>query len=244
MKLFHSLALVSALVVFQHAQVVQAEEPAISSFKAFKNYGEAVAFYRDKGQLPHPTGKVYSGYSLEPFGSRSKALAEAQENAVKAGVTTVIITQDFKRNYDTPPPGSKWYGTFNVISMEAIVPVDATPENLLAEIQKNPAVTTYYFDLAKKPEFKGLTKGYREIIRTKNDENASGLPLLIQLIVLHDGKSCGDDLLRWAKYHKNANARLAAYLGLIEFGRTAEVEEALKSEPNNEVKVKVQKSLI
>ena len=58
------------------AQMAQAGEPAKPTFRVFKNYGEAVAFYKSSGQLPHGGG-VFIGYSLEPFGSRDKALAEA-----------------------------------------------------------------------------------------------------------------------------------------------------------------------
>jgi hypothetical protein len=44
--------------------------------------------------------------------------------------------------------------------------------------------------------------------------------------------------------NKNSVVRLAAYLGLIQFGKTSEVEEILKSEADNSVKEKVQKNLI
>ncbi len=237
-------ALLAALFFANHAQLAQADEPAKSSFRTFKTFGEAVSYYKDKGQLPHASGNVFSGYSLEPFGSRAKALAEAQDNAGKAGVSAAIITQDFQRTYDTPPPGTHWHGTYDVVILGGINPVEATPENLLSEIQHNPAATGFYLDLAKKAEFKGLTQGYREIIRGRNDENSQGISVLVQLIAFHDGKACGDDLLKWAKYHRNPDVRVAAYLGLIQFGRTAEVEESLKSESNNDVKAKVQKNLI
>ncbi len=124
------------------------------------------------------------------------------------------------------------------------MPVAANPDNLLAEIQRNPDLAGFYHELAQQQEYKGLTKGYREIIRAKNDETTRGLALLVRLIALHDGKTSGDDLVKWAKYHRNAEVRMASDLALIEFGRGAEVEEILKTEPNHEVKEKVQKSLI
>jgi len=244
-RMFKSVVPAVLLVLFSlFTQLAQADEPAKSTFKIFKSYGEAVAFYKDKGQLVHNTGDVFMGYSLEPFGSRDKAMAEAQEKAQKANASAVIISQDFRRTYNTPPPGTSWYGTYNVIGLAGITPVEATPANLLSEIQHNPGVVGFYFELAKKPEYKSLTKDYRDIIRTKNDENTQGMSHLVRLIAFHDGKACGDDLLKWVKYHKNPEVRLASYLALIEFGRTAEVEETLKTEANNDVKAKVQKSLI
>lgn len=225
-------------------RLAQADEPANAPFKTFKTLGEAVSFYKDKGQIPHGTGNVYTGYSLEPFGSRTKALAEAEEKAQKAGISAGLITQDAQRTYNTPPPGTKWYGTYDVVSLGAITPVEATPENLLAEIQRNPEGAYYLQELAKQPTYKGLTKAYRDIIRTRNEENARGIDALVRLVAFHDGKVAGDDLIKWAKYHKNADVRMASDLALIEFGRAAEVEEILKTEQNREVKEKIQKSLI
>ena len=64
------------------------------------------------------------------------------------------------------------------------------------------------------------------------------------MIALQDGASAGDDLVKWAKYHKNATVRLEACLGLIDMGRSNEVEEILKSEQNARVKTSVQQHLI
>ncbi len=75
-------------------QLAQADEPAKSAFKTFKTFGEAVAFYKASGQLPHGTGNVFTGYSLEPFGSAAKAMAEAQEKAQKAGINAAVITEN------------------------------------------------------------------------------------------------------------------------------------------------------
>lgn len=242
-QVFKSALPVMLLSALFLSQPVQAEDSAIPSIQVFKNFGEVFSFFKDKRKLPHITGKQYSGYSLLPFGSRKKAWVDAQTNAEKDGVSFAVITTDGEQAFDTPPPGSSWFGNFSVIRLDAITPVDLSSDNLIAEIKINGIA--YYSEVAKNPEFKGLTKDYREIIRANNYERAQqSLSGLVQLIALHDGKGSGDDLLKWAKYHKNAGVRLAAYLGLIEFGRTAEVEEVLKSESDYEVKVKVQKSLI
>ncbi len=163
---------------------------------------------------------------------------------MKSGASAGFITQEGRHNFDTPPPGTHWPGTYNMVSLGALTPVAATPENLLAEIQRNPENAGTFYDLAQTAEYKALTKNYRDIVREKNDERTRGLAVLVRLIALHDGKACGDDLVKWAKYHKNADVRLASDLALIQFGRGKEVEEILKTEPNNEVKSNVQKSLI
>ena len=261
------------------SQTVLADEPAKVDFQSFKSFGDAVVLFKDKGKLPKLSGNIYSGYSLLPFGSRKKAWADAQSNAEKDGVSVVVISTDGEREYEPGniPPGASWYGTFAVITLSAVTPVDLTQASLLDAIKSNGV--GYFMETAKKPEFKGMTKDYREIVRANNNpepeqgrrpimscsentnynlhlkhgneinrdfnlEKVEGLSCLTQLITLHDGKTSGDDLLKWAKYHKNANVRLQAMLGLIEFGRTAEVEEVLKTETNNEVKTKVQKNLI
>ncbi len=244
MRMIKSVVPAVLLVLFSFfTQMAQADEPEKPAFKVFKTYGEAVAFYKNSGQLPHGGG-VFIGYSLEPFGSRDKALAEAEEKAEKSGASAGFITQDGRHTYNTPPPGTHWPGTYNMVSLAALTPIPANPANLLAEIQRNPENAGHFYDLAQQPEYKALTKDYREIVREKNDEHTRGLALLVRLIAFHDGKACGDDLVKWAKYHKNADVRLASDLALIQFGRGAEVEEILKTEPNNEVRSKVQKSLI
>ena len=244
-RIFKSVVPAALLVLFSFfTQLAQADESTKPAFKVFKTYGEAIAFYKASGQLPHGTGNVYTGYSLEPFGSSAKALAEAQEKAQKAGINAAVITENDQHTYDRPPPGTHWYGTYDVVALGAIAPVAATPENLLAEIQRNPENAGHFYDLAQQADYKALTKDYRDIVRAKNDENTRGLAILVRLIVFHDGKACGDDLAKWAKYHKNAEARLASDLALIQFGRASEVEEIMKTEPNREVKEKVQKSLI
>lgn len=237
-------AVLLALFFMQFAQMAQADEPTKPAFKVFKTYGEAIAFYKASGQMPHATGNVFTGYSLEPFGSAAKAMAEAQEKAQKGGINAAVVTENDQHTYDTPPRGTHWPGTYDIVALGAITPVAATPENLLVEIQHNPENAGHFYDLAQQAEYKALTKDYRDIIRAKNDENTRGLALLVRLIAFHEGKTCGDDLVRWAKFHKNADVRLASDLALIQFGRAAEVEEILKTEPNNEVKSKAQKSLI
>ncbi len=244
-RMFKSVVPAVLLVLFSFfTQLAQADESAKPPFKVFKTYNEAVAFYKASGQMPHATGNVFTGYSLEPFGSAAKAMAEAQEKAQKGGISAAVITENDQHTYDRPPPGTRWYGTYNVVALGAITPVAATPENLLVEIQRNPENAGHFFDLAQQAEFKTLTKDYRDIVRAKNDETTRGLGLLVRLIAFHDSKACEDDLVRWAKFHKNADVRLASDLALIQFGRANEVEEILKTEPNNEVKSKVQKSLI
>jgi hypothetical protein len=244
-KMFNSVVPAVLLVLFSlFTQMAQAEESAKQPFKVFKTYGEAIAFYKPAGQMPHATGNVFTGYSLEPFGSAAKAMADAEEKAQKGGINAAVVTENDQHTYDRPPPGTRWYGTYDVVALGAITPVSANPENLLVEIQRNPENAGHFYDLAQQPDYKALTKDYRGIIREKNDEHTRGLALLVRLIALHDGKGCGDELVKWGKYHKNAEVRLESDLALIQLGRGAEVEEILKTEPNNEVKSKVQKSLI
>lgn len=254
---FMIAAVILSVYLFQPAQ---AEDIAKSSAQVFNSYPDAVKFAEEKGKILHLAGKQFSGYSLLPFGSRKKAYAEAQEKVETNKESMAYISVDRELHFagDNPPPGSFTGGIYQVITLNIVSLLDLSSENLLNEIQSadlnnyglkdhlldNYRLKDHLLGYAKKAEFKDLSKNYREIIRARNNASSNGLYDLTQLIVLHEGKSCADDLIKWSKFHKNPGVRLASYLGLIQFGKTSEVEEILKSEADNSVKDKVQKNLI
>jgi hypothetical protein len=204
---------------------------------------------------------TYSGYSVMPFGNRKKSVDEALTSAAKSPNSNFLVIADGRQVYgpDAPPPGSFWGGTYWVYRLLPIKYVALTGENLLAEIRAH--ATSRPMDgsvnlslphiqalaeIAKDPAYGSLTTEYRAIIRGANDERIDGyaMPSLIGLIAFHEGKNCTDDLLRWAKYHKNSQARLASYRVLISQGKQSDVEEILKLEENKAVKEAVKKELI
>jgi hypothetical protein len=150
-------------------------------------------------------------------------------------------------------------GTFWVYRVIPIRFVPLTSENLLAEIKahatSHPLEGRANFlaphmkllaEIARDPAYGSLTSEYRAIIRAANDEHIDGYAMasLIGLLDLHEGKGCTEDLLRWAKHHKNSQVRLASYRALISQGKHSEVEEILKSEENKAIKEAVGKELI
>lgn len=200
---------------------------------------------------------TYSGYSLLPFGSKNKAIAEAMSKATKSKDSYFLVATDSSQTFpaNEPPPGSFMGGVYSVYRIVPIRYIDLTSESLATEIKAH--ATTRVGDIsrqhinalinsAKDPSFRSLTSEYRDIIRKNNDEHIDGFAFtsLIGLIEYHEGKACTDDLLRWAKFHKHPQARLGALMSLISLGRLSEVEEILKSEENSAVKDAVKKALI
>lgn len=234
---FMIAAVILSVGLFQPAQ---AEESGVRIF----NNNEIVRYAVENSKIFHITDERFSGYSFKLFGSRDKAYAEALDKVKNSNTPFVYLSSDSVQKFlDKAPPGSIGGGDYYVVTFSPLTFINLTPESLITEI-KTYGASGYLIDYAKKSEFKNLTKNYREIIRAKNDESSAGLYDLTQLIVLHEGKSCADDLIKWSKFHKNPGVRLASYLGLIQFGKTSEVEEILKSEADNSVKDKVQKNLI
>ena len=190
-------------------QPAHADETSITSVQVFKKAQDAISFAEEKGKILHPIDKQFNGYSLQPFGSREKAYAEALEKAEKSGESFLYVAADRDAQFSSPPPGSFMSGTYRVITFNSVSMLDLTAENLLSEL-KYGAFHAHLLGYARKAEFKDLTKNYREMIRAGNYEKDSGLGDLTQLIILHEGKSCADDLIKWSKFHKNSAVRLAS----------------------------------
>jgi len=239
------------------AQQTETSQEALPRLTVYGNYKEALAASGGRLLSIDKNSRLYSGYSLLPFGSRNKAMAEAMSNAAKSPDLSFLVFEDRKQTFpaEAPPPGSFMGGVYYVYRVLPVRFVELTADNLLNEIKAHATTRISdisrqhikaLVDIAKDPAFRTLTSEYRNIVRGANDERFDGfaLPSLIGLIELHEGKNCVDDLLRWAKFHKNPQARLGSYTALIALGKISEVEEILKSEENRAVKEAVKKALI
>lgn len=238
-------------------QVTETSQKGLPSLAVYANYKDALAGAGDRLLSISKNSRLYSGYSLLPFGSRNKAVAEAMSNAAKSTDLSFLVFADGQQTYraEAPPPGSFMGGVYSVYRILPVQYIELSADNLLNEIRTHattrigdisPQHINVLVDIAKNLAFRTLTNEYRNIIRSANDENFDGfaLPSLIGLIEHHEGKSCVDDLLRWAKFHKNPQARLGSYTALIALGKLSEVEEILRSEENRAVKEAVKKALI
>jgi hypothetical protein len=245
------------------AQRSSAEQQVETPFKSsseltvYKTYQEAISASGNRLISINQNSRIYSGYSILPFGNRNKAVAEAMRNAGKSHDLSFLVFTDKMQFFpgEAPPPGSFIGGDYYVYRILSFQYIELTTENLMNEIKIHTIhpigdISREHIkalvDIAKDPAFSSLTSEYKTIIRNNNNENFDGfaLPGLIELIQFHEGKSCVDDLLRWAKFHKNPQARLGAYNALIRLGKFSEVEEILKSEENNSIKDAVKRSLI
>jgi hypothetical protein len=216
-----------------------ADEVSAPSTQSFMTRAEAITLAQKEGKIFHPLGTQYIGTSKSLITAEKDSYNNAVEEAKKS--TELLFYVDRSYNEQVTSWGISGI-TQHVTVLNSFSLVNLTPENLLAEIKVGS--DSYLFDYAKKPEFKSLTKDYKEIVRARNYEKVNGQEYLVQLIILHEGKDCADDLMKWAKHHNNSGARLASYLGLIQFGKSSEVDEILKSEPSISIKNRVQKALI
>lgn len=236
-QLIKSLVSVVILSVFVF-NLAHAEDVPPAS-QSFMSRAEAIALAQKSGKVFHPLGIQYIGTS-KSFTSAEK---DSYDNAVAEAKRSTELSFYIDKSYDEKVTSWGVSGiTQHVTILKPFSIVDLTPESLLAEIKVSK--DSYLFDYAKKAEFKTLTKEYKEIVRARNYETADGQEILVQIIVLHEGKDCIDNLMRWSRSHQNSGARLASYLGLIQLGKASEVEEILKSEASASVKSKVQKALI
>jgi hypothetical protein len=242
-------------------------DDAPASPKIFKKSNEVTSQAKENNKLIH-FGKFARGFSYAlNFNSRKKAFDEALSNAITAGFTSVYEVSNQDVNYDPAPPGSYMPGLYSVATLLEITFLDINPENLIIELtnglqnslqngnggyESNKFGTDYVkslFELAAKPEHKGLSGKYKEIIRANNSDHGRStlsqqLGELTDIIVLQEGNDCANDLIRWAKFHKDNGVRLSAYLNLVKLGKVSEIEEMLKTEVNPEIKDTVQKNLI
>ncbi|MFN4264424.1 MAG: hypothetical protein ACK4F8_01605 [Aquabacterium sp.] len=249
-----ALALCALSVPIATSSQTQDEQQQLT---VYATYLDAVQSAGKKLLSIHKGSSYYTGYSLLPFGSREKAVKEALGFAAKSTDTVLIVTFDATETYrpEAPPPGSFMGGVYSVYRLLPIKYIDLTTQTLLTEIKAHVGLRItqiseqhikYLTDVARSPDYKGLTPEYKALVRAGNNEYSDGFALsrLVQLIELHEGKSCAEELIRWAKFHKNSQVRHGAYTSLISLGKHAEVEEILKTEENKAVKQSVQDALI
>lgn len=197
---------------------------------------------------------VYAGYALKPFRSRDDAMNEALGKAAKFGRTTLLVLADREQTYSNPPPGSFVGGVYAVVALTPIQVQTVTPDLLFSELKRHifssQSVVTEHSQwllqriVADKPA--GAPVELKALIRSVRAEQMNALlaEQLVQSVFLLTDISSGEDMLRWAKFHKNSGARQASLLVLLKLGRTKEVEEALKTEVDRKVKATVERQLI
>ncbi len=199
---------------------------------------------------------VYVGYALKPFRSRDDAMKEALGKAAKSGRTTLLALADREQTYPAtnPPPGSFSGGVYAVVALTPIQVQTVTPDLLFSELKRHifssQSVVTEHSQwllqriVADKPA--GAPDELKALIRSVRAEQMNALlaEQLVQSVFLLTDSSSGEDMLRWAKFHKNSGARQASLLALIKLGRIKEVEEALKTEVDRKVKATVERQLI
>lgn len=223
----------------------------------YGKYEDAVAAAHGRLLILNNDSPVASGYSLLPFGSKQKAVNEATKKAAKLSNHDYLAYEDHEVTFsaNTPPPGSFMGGVYYVYRIIGISYVTPTSAALLEQIKSNLVMSAgdlsymhaqYLADTASNPVYSGLTPMYEGLIRENNSEyiKSAMLPKLVKLIALHEGAASTEEIKRWAKYHKNSEVRLSAYLALLDLGKTADVEDLLKTEDNSAIKEKIQSKLI
>jgi hypothetical protein len=236
---FGSLCLLLALIA-SPIQAIHAEEQTPSSAQIFNNPDEAIDFVIKNGKLFTLNDEVV-GTSDALVGSRENALQEAKSHlSTQYGYVLPFKQQVMKT----------WFGQAMqyVATIQQFSIIDVTPDNLVSGIGSTVGYnkySRYLMELAKKPEQKPLTAKYKEYIRGHNtDDRLSSMGTMVDLIVLHEGKECGEDLKKWIKYHKSTSVRKASYLALMNMGRSKDVEEVLQTESNPSLKDEIQKNFL
>lgn len=237
---FRFQSLVAMMLMISLIQNIHAEESTHAAAQIFNNADEAYNYVISSGKLLTITGEA-AGTSDALVGSAEKAIQEAKSNAKNEYGYVNPVSQHVMKT---------WFG--QAMQYDAKITlfkiIDLTPDNLANQITHLTAggkYPSYLLNFARQPEYKSLSAKYKEFIRNNNTESSYiALDTLTELIVLHEGKDCGDDLKKWIKYHKNSKVRKASYLALLKMGRTADVEEALQTEPDRFMKQEIQKNLL
>lgn len=232
--------LIAMMLMISLVQNIHAEESTPAAAQIFNNADEAYDYVIASGKLLTITGEA-AGTSDVLVGSAEKAIQEAKLNAKNEYGYVNPVSQHVMKT---------WFG--QAVQYDARITlfkiIDLTPDNLVNQVTHltgGGKYPSYLLKIARQSENKSLSTKYKEFIRSNNTESSYiAMDTLTELIVQHEGKDCGDDLKKWIKYHKNSKVRKASYLALLKMGRTAEVEEALQTEPDRLVKSEVQKNLL
>jgi hypothetical protein len=235
-------------------QATADSQSTTSDLRIFKTYQEVVGA-SDRRIPSFDRGFPYfDGYSLKPFRPRQAAFDEAVEKAKKAKASSVLIVIDRDQQFpgSSPPPGSLSGGVYNVVGLAPVSYIEPTVPNLLTEIRRHvfqgsmSEHVDYLFILAGDPQYREAVPDLKTIIKSERSENlpANASAGLVSAIVNQESAAAADDLIRWSKYHKNPGIRLASYLGLLKIGRTKDVEDLVRNEPDKKVRAQVERKLL
>jgi len=255
-RLSKFLATAMAALLLAPTSVLANETGESHSLTVFPTYKAAAS--SSNGRLLHidMRANLSSGYSGSLFDERKKAVAAAEKRARNTRSRYFLVFRDGRQNFPAskPPPGKLMGGIYYVYQLLPIDYIELTPGNLLAEIKSHLQVSfelsrehvLNLFEVARNDKHKSLIKEYKKIVRDNNKETLANdaLPQLVPLIASLEGKASANDIMKWAKYHKNPGVRVAAYTTLVELGKVQDVEKMLQNEKNQKVKEMVEQKLI
>lgn len=223
--------------------------------RVYRTYAEAAA--AGEGKIPSLGDGIpyFDGYSLKPFRPKQAAFDEAVEKARKARSTTLLVVIDKDQQYPStsPPPGSFAGGVYNVVGLAPVAYLEPTTENLLSELRLHvysaatpPEHVALLLKLASEPQHRAAVPELKALVRQERSERmpASASAGLVEAVVAQESAAAADDLIRWCKYHKNPDLRLASYQALLKMGRTKDVEDLLRNEPDKKVRAQVERKLL
>jgi hypothetical protein len=223
-------------------------------FVTYKNYKELID--KNPGKIPalKPKYSYFDGYSLLPFGSRDKAVAEAEERVCTSDNKQLLVIYDGEKNYSKKPPrGSIVGGVFYEYDLMPVQFTGTSSDELRAELDVwlktgirssfSGAHLKHLLATAKNDTYKELSAYFLD--RVKNaTKNTGGNSSAVELYTFYNGIDARDDLVKWIKYHKVYTIKLASYKALIDLGLNSEVENLLENESNADLKKKIGMMLI
>lgn len=196
------------------------------------------------------------GYAIAaPFKTNEGAFDDIRKLATARGVKQVLVLQATTQIFpgDKPPPGGFLGGVYHVVRALPFGFVPMTKEAITEQLRRALLATRpakehfqYALTLARQDRHRDIGADLRLLLRGELAQGADSqmVSQICETIVHHEGDAAADDMLKWAKFHKNFGARLCAYKALMKAGRTRDVEEVLRSEPDKALKSRIERSLL
>lgn len=217
------------------------------NFVTYSNYNDLVS--KNPGKIPAltPRYRYFDGHSLLPFGSREKAVAEAEEKACASNNKHLLVVYDGEKLYSGSGPsiiGGSYYDYY-------LMPVKFTGTSS-GELRKelevwvNGSTTmtsfsgqhfSHLLEVAKDKKYSDLSEYFLGLAK-------KGRAFAVDVYVSYNGIGAKDNLIKWVKYHKNEHVKRASYKALINLGLTSDVEVLLKNESNLAIKKDIGMMLI
>lgn len=216
---------------------------------------------KNPGELPimESMWGTYTGYSLNPFGSKEEAFLQAKSKVCELGTPNTFyksFSGEKNLSGSNVPKGYFIGGNYNVYSLKPIKLAEESEDLVInglinwlvlnREISLSMQHLNHLLELSKNKAYTKVPKVIEDIVSKQSNNRFGALTFtkLLSAYSSHKGSASKAKLLSWAKHHSDKDIRLASLLSLVDDGYREDVEGIIEKETDLYVLSNIKKKLI